>query len=129
MIEIIGNAPDWATFAKAAAVTGQTDEHGHPVSGGPLATGGAWAYNAAGVVEVPTGKTITNGMGNPAPEMTPLPGVWARIRFNGEVPNLSQMIAAWRANGVIVYERINGRWTADGITAAPAYIDTIGVFA
>lgn len=129
MIEVIGNAPDWATFAKAAAATGQTDEHGHPVSGGPLANGGAWSYNAVGIVEVPTGKTIINGMGNPAPEMAPLLGVWARIRFNGEVHNLPQMIAIWRANGVTVYEYVNGHWTADGTTLAPAYIDTIGVFA
>jgi len=117
MTEIIGNAPDWQTFARAASATGQTDEHGVPISGGPLATGGSWFYNAVGPVEGTT-------------------GVWARNRFNGEIANLADLIAVWRANGVTIYERFRSAdgfsfyWSADGgTTHALDYVQNIGLIA
>ena len=133
MIEIIGTAPDWSHFAQAATATNLTDDKGTPLSGGVFSVGGSWFYNAVGTVYEPTGNTVTDTMGNPAPEMAPLPGVWARVRFNGEVPTLSQMISVWRANGVTVYERVTANnetyWSADGVTKGPAYLDNIGVIA
>lgn len=130
MIEIIGNAPDWQTFAKAAAATGQTDARGHPLTGSPLANGGSWFYNAVGVVYQPTGATTTDAFGNTVPVLAALPGVWVRLRVNGDAPDLPSMIAVWKANGITVYQRgATLGWTSDGVNAAPAYVDTIGVIA
>ena len=135
MTETIGNPPDWQTFAKAAAATGQTDEHGIPIAGGPLAAGGSWFYNAVGVVQVPTGNTVTDRFNNPVPEMAPAPGVWARIRFNGDTPTLPQMLAIWRANGVTIYELFQPEgqapfWSSDGgQTPAPDWVQNVGVIA
>ena len=135
MTEIIGNAPDWQTFAKAAAATGQTDDKGRPIAGGPLAAGGAWFYNAVGTVSIPTGKIVKDRFGNDVPEMTDTPGKWARIRFNGDTPTLPDMIAVWRKNGVTIYELIQQEgkapfWSSDGgTTPAPDWVANIGVIA
>lgn len=135
-VEIIGHAPDWATFAKAAAATRLTDDKGVPISGGVLDAGGSWFWNAvlSGVYQ-PTGKTIKDAFGNDAPEMARVTGEWARVRINGDFPPLSDMMAVWRAMGVTVYELLQiGEgdalvWTADGKTPAPDYVATVGVIA
>lgn len=130
MIEIIGNAPDWQTFAKAAAATGQTDARGHPLTGSPLANGGSWFYNAVGTVYQPTGATTASPLGVIIPVLAALPGVWVRLRVNGDAPDLPSMIAVWKANGITVYQHdATLGWTSDGATVAPDYIDSIGVIA
>ena len=138
-VEIIGNAPSWAAYAQAAAATGLTDAKGVPLTQGPLGGGGSWFYNAVGDVSVPTGKTIPcTGPGGAAydcPEMQALTGKWVRVRFNGDSPNLPDLIKAWRAFGITIYERLpigpNGDlcWSSDGATCGPAYLDLIGVIA
>ena len=138
-VEIIGNAPSWTTYAQAAAATGLTDAKGIPLTQGPLGKDGSWFYNAVGDVSVPTGKTIPcTGPGGAAydcPEMQALSGKWVRVRFNGDSPNLPDLIKAWRAFGITIYERLplgqNGAlcWSSDGSTCGPAYLDLIGVIA
>ena len=141
-VEIIGNAASWQVYAQAAAATGLTDDKGIPLTQGPLdngAGGASWFYNATGDVSVPTGKTTTcaapGGGTVPCPEMTALPGKWVRVRFNGDSPNLPDLIKAWRAFGITIYERLplgqNGAlcWSSDGATCGPAYLDLIGVIA
>ena len=138
-VEIIGNAPSWAAYAQAAAATGLTDAKGIPLTQGPLGDGGSWFYNAAGDVSVPTGKTIPctgpGGATYDCPEMQALAGKWVRVRFNGDSPNLPDLIKAWRAFGITIYERLplgqNGAlcWSSDGATCGPAYLDLIGVIA
>lgn len=138
-VEIIGNAPSWATYAQAAAATGLTDAKGIPLTQGPLGKDGSWFYNTVGDVSVPTGKTIPcTGPGGAAydcPEMQALTGKWVRVRFNGDSPNLPDLIKAWRAFGITIYERLplgqNGAlcWSSDGATCGPAYLDLIGVIA
>lgn len=138
-VEIIGNAPSWAAYAQAAAATGLTDAKGVPLTQGPLGDGGSWFYNAVGDVSVPTGKTIScTGPGGAAydcPEMQALAGKWVRVRFNGDSPNLPDLIKAWRAFGITIYERLplglDGAlcWSSDGATCGPAYLDLIGVIA
>ena len=138
-VEIIGNAPSWAAYAQAAAATGLTDAKGIPLTQGPLGGGGSWFYNAVGDVSVPTGKTIPcTGPGGAAydcPETQALSGKWVRVRFNGDSPNLPDLIKAWRAFGITIYERLpigpNGAlcWSSDGATCGPAYLDLIGVIA
>ena len=140
--EIIGNAPSWAAYAQAAAATGLTDAKGVPLTQGPLdnGSGGAsWFYNAVGDVSVPTGNMTTcaapGGSTVSCPEMQALPGKWVRVRFNGDSPNLPDLIKAWRAFGITIYERLplgpNGAlcWSSDGVTCGPAYLDLIGVIA
>ena len=138
-VEIIGNAPSWATYAQAAAATGLTDAKGIPLTQGPLGKDGSWFYNAVGDVSVPTGKTTTctapGGGTVSCPEMQALSGKWVRVRFNGDSPNLPDLIKAWRAFGITIYERLpigpNGDlcWSSDGATCGPAYLDLIGVIA
>ena len=138
-VEIIGNAPSWAAYAQAAAATGLTDAKGVPLTQGPLGGGGSWFYNAVGDVLAPTGKTIPctgpGGATYDCPEMQALSGKWVRVRFNGDSPNLPDLIKAWRAFGITIYERLplgqNGAlcWSSDGTTCGPAYLDLIGVIA
>ena len=138
-VEIIGNASSWATYAKAAAATGLTDDKGVPLTQGPLANGGSWFYNAVGDVSVPTGKIVSctgpRGAAYDCPEMQALPGKWVRVRFNGDSPNLPDLIKAWRAFGITIYERLplgaNDAlcWSSDGATCGPDYLDLIGVIA
>lgn len=137
-VEIIGNAPSWATYAQAAAATGLTDAKGVPLTQGPLGDGGSWFYNAVGDVSVPTGNMTTcKGPGGvaPCPEMQTLPGKWVRVRFNGDSPNLPDLIKVWRAFGITIYERLplgpseTLCWSSDGATCGPAYLDLIGVIA
>ena len=138
-VEIIGNAPSWAAYAKAAAATGLTDAKGIPLTQGPLGKDGSWFYNAVGDVSVPTGKTTTctapGGGTVSCPEMQALTGKWVRVRFNGDSPNLPDLIKAWRAFGITIYERLplgpNNSlcWSADNSTCGPAYLDLIGVIA
>ena len=136
--EIIGNAPSWQVYAQAAVATKLTDAKGAPLTQGPLGDGGSFFYNAVGDVSVPTGKTTTcTGPGGTVscPEMQALAGKWVRVRFNGDSPNLPDLIKAWRAFGITIYERLplgqNGAlcWSSDGATCGPAYLDLIGVIA
>lgn len=113
---------------------------GHIITQGQIATGGSWYFNYVGSVSVPTGNTISGPRG-PMPEYAPLPGVWARLRLNGEISALFQtLVASMVAHGGTVYLRypigpVDSRgnatlvWSADGQTPAPAYIDGIGVIA
>ena len=141
-VEIIGNAASWQVYAQAAAATGLTDAKGIPLTQGPLdngAGGASWFYNAVGDVSVPTGNMTTcaapGGSTVSCPEMQALPGKWVRVRFNGDSPNLPDLIKAWRAFGITIYERLplgpNGAlcWSSDGVTCGPAYLDLIGVIA
>ena len=138
-VEIIGNAASWSIYAQAAAATKLTDAKGVPLSQGPLGDGGSFFYNAVGDVSVPTGKTTTctapGGGTVSCPEMQALPGKWVRVRFNGDSPNLPDLIKTWRAFGITIYERLplglDGAlcWSSDGATCGPAYLDLIGVIA
>ena len=141
-VEIIGSAPSWTAYAQAAAATGLTDAKGIPLTQGPVdnGSGGAsWFYNAVGDVSVPTGNMTTcaapGGSTVSCPEMQALPGKWVRVRFNGDSPNLPDLIKAWRAFGITIYERLplgpNGNlcWSSDGSACGPTYLDLIGVIA
>lgn len=136
--EVIATAADWSVFANAAVQTGFADPASRqPISQGSLPDGGSFFYNAVGVVAVPTGKQTTceglSGASVACPEMQTLPGVWVRVRFNGEASNLPTLIETWRKLGITIYLRtkIGGVecWSADGATCGPDYLDLIGVIA
>jgi len=151
MRELIAWSPDLATLKKAANATGFVDKVVDPktkavISESIKTTGtwtgskGGWALNVVGVHREPTGKTITvDGPGGQieVPEYAPVPGVWARLRWNDEalLNRLNQFIAAVKAQGVVVYDRVNTGttekpeyvWSYDGgKTKGPAYLDNIG---
>jgi hypothetical protein len=101
---------------------------------------GGWFLSVVPQFHQPTGKMVTvdGPVGSiEVPEMAPVPGVWARLRWNDMAltDRLNTFIAAIKANGITVYQRVNiGTqeapeviWTADGVTPAPAYLDDIGV--
>ena len=151
MRELIAWSPDLATLSKAANATGFVDKQVDPVTkavikqsiktnGSWAGSKGGWALNVAGVHREPTGKMIDQTVGKQTvqvPETAPVPGVWARLRWNDEaqLARLTTFLAAIKAQGVTVYERVNiGKpdapefvWSSDGgKTSAPAYLDNIG---
>jgi hypothetical protein len=139
MTEIIINYPNKAALVRLATALGYYDPVGKAITTqGAIATGGSYFFNNVGVVYQPTGNMVPSPMGGQMPEMSPLPGFWARLRHNGDQAILDghmspQIMAQAAALGVTIYKRatINGQsvWTADGTTAGPAYLDTIGVIA
>lgn len=136
--EVVATAPDWQTFAAAAAATGYADPVTHqPIAQGPLPDGGSWFWNAVGTVSVPTGATTTcpapGGGTVSCPEMQTLPGVWTRARFNGIAKDLPTLMQTWRSMGITIYQQLplgtGGAlcWSSDGATCGPAYIATVGL--
>lgn len=136
MTEVIFSAPDLATIVKAATATGFYDPVAKRInSTGVLPEDGGWFYNFVGTVQVPTGRTVTDRMGNPQPETAADPNQWGRLRVNGPITTLPQIIATCRANGVTIYELIQQEgkspfWSADGgATPAPDWVANVGVIA
>ena len=136
-IEVIFNAPDKATLVAAATQMGYValDAQGHPyiTATGSIATGGAYLLNIGddhnGIVHYePTGATTTDAFGNTVPVMAALPGIWGRLRHNGDP---AAMPVLPNGSGITLYRYSNtlGGWTADGTTLGPDYIKDIGVIA
>lgn len=122
MTDIVFCAPDQATLVKAARQVGWLDDAGQIITTAPIASGGSWFYNYVGAVEqspaVMDDETIV------APAVM-APGLWGRLRVNGDASGLPQIIAACRALGVAIYERgEDGAWID-----APDFVDRVGVIA
>ena len=122
MIETVFNAPDLPTLVNAAVAMGYYDPVKHTITAtGSIATGGAYLLNMVGVVYQPTGATTTDAMGNIVPVMAALPGIWGRLRHNGDP---AAMPTLPNGSGITLYRystTLNG-WTADGTTLGPAYV-------
>ncbi len=141
-MDIVFNAPDEATLLAEADRLGftVTDKDGvkHIATTGPVTGGGSFFITPATVVQQPTGKTVTiDGPHGPVdiPEMAPLPGVWGRLRINGDPSNVPQFSAT-----ITQYKYVPGTggpgnpgtpgfWSVDGKTPAPDYVANIGVIA
>ena len=139
MTEIIINYPNKAALVRLATALGYYDPVGKAITTqGAIATGGSYFFNNVGqVVATPA---VYDSSTFPPTIVTPAvmaPGLWARLRHNADPQRLQDKIAqsktAADALGITIYKRatINGQsvWTADGSTAAPAYVDLIGVIA
>jgi hypothetical protein len=129
MIETVFNAPDLATLVNAAVAMGYYDPVAHKITAsGSIATGGAYFLNMVGVAYYATGATTTDIYGNPAPVMAALPGIWGRLRHNGDP---AKMPTLPNGSGVTLYRYSDtlGGWSSDGVTLAPPYISGIGVIA
>jgi hypothetical protein len=152
MLEVIAWAPDLATLSKAANATGFVDKQVDPVtkavikqsiktSGSWAGSKGGWALNLVPQFLQPTGKMVDQTFGKETvqvPEMAPVPGVWARLRWNdmAMMDRMNQFIAAVKAQGVFVYQKVNlgteekpeWIWSHDGgKSKGPAYLDNIGL--
>jgi hypothetical protein len=133
MVDIVYNAPDISHLVSAAIAMGfyVAPDADHPqgqiLTNGEIPGGGSWFFNHQGVVYVPTGATTTDEFGNIIPVMAPLPGIWGRLRHNGD----PQWLPTLPANsGVTLYWlTAEGFWSADGVTPAPDYVATIGAIA
>jgi hypothetical protein len=132
-MDIIANAPSNAALAAAGAAMGFWDAQNQQVIiAGPIPGGGSWFYNYVGTVYVQSGETVTDAQGNATPVMVALPGVWVRVRHNGDPQWLPQVPAD---SGITLYRQLpigeNGAlvWTSDGVTPAPDYINDIGQIA
>ena len=152
MRELIAWSPDLATLSKAANATGFVDKVVDPktkavisesikTAGSWSGSRGGWALNVVGKHKYPSGNTVTQtimGQDVQVPEMVDAPGVWARLRWNDEalLDRLNTFVAAVKAQGVTVYERVNAgtdeapnwKWSYNsGTSFGPAYIDNIGL--
>ncbi len=132
-MDIVFNAPDYATLLADAqrlgfARTGR-DGTAQIATTGPVTGGGSYFLNYVGEVQQPTGATTTDARGNIVPVMAPLPGVWGRLRVNGDTAHVPTFSAT-----ITQYHYVAGTrdapgvgWTADGVTPAPDYVGTIGI--
>jgi hypothetical protein len=128
-VEIIFNAPDIPTLAAAAAQMGYWDAQKQQViQTGPIFGGGGYFYNFVGTVYTPTGETTTDAFGNTVPVMAAQPGVWGRLRHNGDPAYMPQLPAN---SGITLYryDTTLGGWTSDGVTLAPDWVSNVAVIA
>lgn len=127
--EIIFNAPDIPSLVTAAVQMGYWDAQKQQViQNGPIPGGGAWFYNFVGTVYTPTGATTPDEYGNPMPVMAAQPGVWGRLRHDGDPSYLPQLPAN---SGITLYTyspSLDG-WTSDGVTLAPTWVADVGIIA
>lgn len=136
MIEVIYSSPDALTLMAVASKVGWFDiKTQQIISSMPIANGGSWFFNHVGVVQVPTGKMTVDRINNPTPEMAPDPNLWGRLRVNGEVETLPDILAACRAANIKVYELVKPEgkeayWSSDGgTTPAPDWVQYVAVIA
>lgn len=139
MTEILLNYPNKAALVKLATALGYYDATAKAIiTQATVDAGGSYFFNNVGQV-VATPAVYDNTTFPPtivAPAVM-APGLWARLRHNADPQRLQDKIAqsktAADALGITIYKRatINGQsmWTADGVNAGPAYLDTIGVIA
>lgn len=129
MAEVIFNAPTIASLVSAATKMGFWDAKAKQViQTGPIQGGGAWFYNYVGTVYTPTGATTKDEFGNDVPVMAAQPGLWGRVRHNGDPAYMPQLPAN---SGITLYtysESLGG-WTADGVTLAPEWVANVAVIA
>jgi hypothetical protein len=92
MADYLIHAPDLDALHKYAATLGpdfwdEGDEKSGRAPGirqnGRLPGGGNYCV-AFATDSAPTGATVKDSFGNEVPERAPLPGVWVRVRLNGE---------------------------------------------
>ena len=127
MTEIIINYPNKAALVRLATALGYYDPVGKAITTqGAIATGGSYFFNNVGqVVATPA---VYDSSTFPPTIVTPAvmaPGLWGRLRVNGDTSSLPQIIAACRALGVVIYERgEDGAWID-----APDFVDRVGVVA
>ena len=139
MTEVIINYPSKAALVQLATALGYYDATAKAIiTQATVDAGGSYFFNNVGqVVATPA---VYDNTTFPPTIVTPAvmaPGLWARLRHNADpqrlVDKIAQSKTAADALGITIYKRatINGQsvWTADGTTAGPAYLDTIGVIA
>lgn len=135
MTEVIYSSPDALTLMVVASQVGWfNQETKQIISSAPIASGGSWYFNHVGVIQIPTGKTIEDRLGNPQPEMVNDSNLWGRLRVNGIAEALPDIIAACRKAGIKIYELVPKEdgsyfWSSDGITPAPDFVQNVAVIA
>jgi hypothetical protein len=125
-MDVVFNAPDMATLQADAARLGFVDDQGNIIVNGPAAGGGGYFLNIVGTIYQPTGDTTTDLYGNPVPVMAAEPGIWGRLRLNGDsadMPSFSSSITQY------IYSPAVGGWTSDGVTLAPSWVGDVALIA
>ena len=115
MTEIVINYGNLSGLVGLATQLGYYDPNTHAITAvGMIDTRGSYFFNNVGAV-------------------SGAPGLWARLRHNGDPAVLQAKIpsaATLASFGVTVYRNDPAiGWTADGTTPAPAYVANIGVIA
>jgi hypothetical protein len=134
MIELVFNAPDIPTLVNAAVAMGYYGTNTKKItSTGSLATGGSFLLNLGDsksgiVIYQPTGATTTDIFGNTVPVTEALPGIWGRLRHNGD-PALLPTLPTNSGVALYHYNSTLGGWTSDDVTLAPAYVGDVGLIA
>lgn len=130
MTELIIIAQDMESLVTMAAELGYYDPKTHKLTTqGDIATGGSYFFNGPFPIDVPTGATALDKMGNPQPVMQTI-GIGGRLRHNGDPKDLPAIPPTF---GVTIYAQVTTDagtfWSADGSTPADGYVGTIGVIA
>ena len=136
MTELVINYPSQPVLVQLATALGLYDPIAKQLTTqGAIASGGSYFANIVGQVFQPTGATQPDQFGNPQPVMAALPGLWLRLRHNGDPAALQakmgpQVMAQCAQLGVTIFRQYPDLgWSADGVTPAPAYVANIGVIA
>jgi hypothetical protein len=123
MKEIVFSADSYDALLAEAKRLGFVDAQGQIIVNGPVTDEEAYYLNYVKQMMAPTGNTIKDPFGNDMEEMQVVPGVWGRLRINGDeaaLPSFSNTITQY------AYSSDLGGWTSDGTTVAPEYVGTIG---
>jgi hypothetical protein len=124
--EAIISAVDYATLLADAERLGfvYTNEMGDKIlmSSGVMANGFTYALNYVGQIYASTSSLPPEK----AKTAAPYPGVWARVRINGDFPEWPSFSAN---TTVYQYDADLKSWTSDGSTIAPEWIGNIGFIA
>jgi len=129
MVDIVFNAENYDVLLNDAKRLGfvYQDEQGHDqiLTQGKLRDGGDYLLNYVGQLFVETGGVVTDVLGQEIPAVASRPGVWGRLRINGELPaelQFDPLISQYKYD-----TNLNG-WTSDGVTVAPDWVGDVGQF-
>ena len=145
MTEIIINYPSKSALVQLATALGYYDPATKKITeAGQIASGGSAFFNAGpdhkGFTVEATPAVYDNST-MPPTVVTPAvmaPGFWARLRHNGDPASLGakltpQVLAQAATLGVTIYKQMSiagvMTWTADGVNAAPGYVQNVAVIA
>ena len=145
MTEIIINYPSKSALVQLATALGYYDPATKKITEtARIAAGGSYFFNNGSDhkgFSVAATPAVYDNSTFPPTVITPAvmaPGLWCRLRHNADPASLAaqmtpQILAQAAKLGVTVYKQMSINnvmtWTADGVNAAPGYVQNVAVIA
>ena len=145
MQELVINYPNLAAIVQLATALGYYDAaKGKVTETARIVSGGSYYLNNGDDhkgIKVEATPAVYNNTTFPPTVITPAvmaPGLWCRLRHNADPASLAaqmtpQILAQAAKLGVTVYKQMSINnvmtWTADGVNAAPGYVQNVAVIA